>query len=164
MNFTDDLLVILSSYSRGYALMRKRMRGYTGPVLNRHFKDKSDNTIRVTLYRLEKKGLVARKKGGIWNITSKGLKYLSGKLNLLQHKNLLKEKPKDMIISFDIPEKYKEKRSMLRVRLKNLGFEMLHKSVWLGPAPLPRAFVRYLLDMKMIKYMKFFKAEESDIV
>lgn len=166
MSFSDDLLVILSSYHGGYRLMRVGMRGYTGPAIRSNFKrfnDASAGTIQTTLYRLKKRGLV-ESENGLWKLTKKGINYVSNKLNFHKSYKVKQNSPKNMIISFDIPEKQRKKRDWLRIELVNLGFSILHKSVWLGPAPLPREFIKSVKDLNLIAYLKFFKAEESEII
>ncbi|MEK7212125.1 MAG: hypothetical protein AAB686_00415 [Patescibacteria group bacterium] len=113
MSLTDDLLVILTDYSGGYRLMRSRISGYPsrdgdGPSLQKA----SDNTIRVTLSRLKKKGLIENN-GRLWRITKRGLDYVSSKIHISAPRNsstLNRRVPKNMIVAFDIPEIYKKKR------------------------------------------------------
>ena len=172
MSFTEDILVILSSYHSGYKLMRRRMRGYTGPA---SFKDKftyenlNDQTLRTTLYRLKKKGLIENN-NKVWNITQKGKEYLKNqlseklpKLKLIRAEGKPSQK-KNMIIIFDIPETERRKRDWLREALGVLSFSRLQKSVWIGPAPLPKDFLDSLNKIKIISYLRFFKATEEDVV
>jgi DNA-binding transcriptional regulator PaaX len=77
---------------------------------------------------------------------------------------LQKNKDKNLIIIFDIPEKERQKRDWLRGELVALGFVSLQKSVWFGPAPIPKKFIEYLAKMNIISYLKFFKATETDLV
>jgi len=166
MSFGDDLLVVLSSYHGGYSLMKARMRGYDGPSIknsSKHFNDASAATVRTTLYRLRKRGLVEGK-DGLWKLTKRGIIYTSNKLNFHQNYEIKSNSPKNMIISFDIPEKQKNKRNWLRAELINLGFSLLHKSVWFGPAPLPEEFTKSIKELNLFSHMKFFKAEEWDVV
>ncbi|OGY97845.1 MAG: hypothetical protein A3A43_03585 [Candidatus Liptonbacteria bacterium RIFCSPLOWO2_01_FULL_56_20] len=168
MSLVDDLLVILSSYSQGYRLMRARGRGSVRrPEVRRmeRFAHASEATIQVTLSRLKKKGLV-QGSGGIWKITAAGLLHVRRK----QHAPPAHSRkshamgPKNMIIAFDIPEKDKRKRNWLRIELVCLGFEMLQKSVWFGPAPLPQAFIASLEKLRIIPFVKFFEVREADII
>ena len=69
-----------------------------------------------------------------------------------------------MIVAFDIPEREKRKRGWLRRELANLGFEMLQKSIWLGPSPVPKDFIQSLRDAELLGYIKFFRAHETEIV
>ena len=171
MSLTEDLLVVLTDYHGGYRLMRARMHGYTGPARQGRrpasFFEASGNTLRVTFSRLKKRGLV-QNKSSEWKITERGRAYLDkirSKFKLPVHvSKKISPKPKNMIVVFDIPEAQKRKRAWLRTELSNLEFAMLQKSVWFGPTPLPKRFLKSLNQLRLIPYLKFFKAEESDIV
>ena len=168
MALTDDLLIILCSYSKGYRLMRGRIHGYSSGVrqVSSRFERASDATMRVTLSRLKQRGFVKNNKTGFWKITESGRAYLSRKLYFLpQHsKKTTKNYLKNMIVSFDIPEKHKYKRDWLRTELMHLGFEMLQKSVWFGPASLPDEFGESLRELNILPHLKFFEAKETDII
>ena len=69
-----------------------------------------------------------------------------------------------MVIVFDIPELRRKQRNWLRAELVALDFIPLQKSVWLGPAPLPKEFIKYLSETNLLQYLKFFKAAEEDII
>ncbi len=168
MSLTKDLLIILTNYNDGYRIMRMRMlgrEGYPKDMVIREEEELKETTIRTTLYRLRKNGL-ANHEEGIWFITKSGKKYLEKLLG--KKKYVYKQKPdqksvKNMIIAFDIPEKLKFKRELTRDAIKNLNFTMLQKSVWFGPAPLPEEFIKWLRELEVFQYMKFFKAAEHDI-
>lgn len=167
MGSADELLTIISSYSGGYRLMRAKIHGYHSGMqsFSSHYKKASDGAVRVTLSRLKQKGFVKNKRG-IWEITKNGRAYLSRKLYFLPHhsQKISEKRAKNIIISFDIPEKYKHKRNWLRTELMCLGFEMLQKSVWFGPAPLPDEFGESLRELDILPHLKFFEAKETDII
>lgn len=161
MSLSTNILAILMYYNGGYRLVRERI----------HNDIVSDNTLRATLSRMKKAGLVSNK-AGAWNITPRGRtsfaiiqqKIKQGlPLHISKQKNL-SSRPKTMIVTFDIPETRKRERAWLRIELANLGFAMLQKSVWLGPSPLPKKFIESLDHMKLLSYIKFFKATTADIV
>ncbi len=169
MSFTEDLLSTLTTLS-DYSRLWARVRG-SGKIYGRPKSDSVDSisykTFWKTLSRLEQRGLVENK-GNQWKITSLGLDYLKKlqrKKKLPKHSaKSLSSKPKRMIIIFDIPEKFRRERAWLRFELTNLGFVMLQKSVWFGPAPLPKEFIKSLKELKILPYLKFFKATEEEIV
>ncbi|MDP3052541.1 MAG: hypothetical protein Q8N22_01130 [bacterium] len=168
MSLLDDLLIVLTDYSGGYKLLRKRMRGWEDvPILKRiDYQKLKEQTLRITLSRLKKRGLVENK-NGIWAITKQGRKFLKNKLiSKIPHFGHLKikNKKKELVVIFDIPEIRKKQRNWLRGELTLLGFILLQKSVWLGPAPLPKEFIKYLSDTNLLPYLRFFKATEEDIV
>ena len=175
MSYSDDFLIFLTSYHKGYKLMRARMGGYQGSpgvLFREKQKEKEreikDSTFRATLCNLKKQGLIERD-GFWWHITEKGKKYLQNKLVKclpphLKHSRAAVPKQKSMIIMFDIPEKLHRKRDWLRDELVQLGFVMLQKSVWFGPSPLPEDFAKKVQELSILRYLKFFRANEADIV
>lgn len=61
------------------------------------------------------------------------------------------------IISFDVPERERCKRSWLRHAIIQLGFSMVHQSVWLGKTKLPQAFLDDLSRLQMLDYIHIFE-------
>jgi len=179
MSLTEDLLVILTSYSGGYKLMRQKILTPTYPWPTyykkykktqeeaiRELKETKDQVLRSTLSRLRKNGFV-KNENAIWTITNKGRKYLKNKLSVkISHfKHFkIKNKQKEIIVIFDIPEIYKKSRNWLREELKELGFIQIQKSVWLGPSPLPKEFIKYLNEINILQYLRFFNAKEQEII
>ena len=104
MSLTDDLLIILTDYSGGYKLLRKRMKGWMDvPKPKRiDYQKLKEQTLRTILSRLKKRGLVEDKKG-IWAITEKGRNFLKNKIPHFGHLKT-ENKKKEMVVVFDIPE------------------------------------------------------------
>ncbi|MFH1162258.1 MAG: hypothetical protein V1696_03215 [Candidatus Jorgensenbacteria bacterium] len=162
MSLADDIITVLLDYHGGYRLMRRRLMGmHEDRRPAAHYNDAS---IRVTLSRLKHAGFV-KNDNGVWATTKKGFEKLA--LKLPTHtKRKIKEpaKEKSLIIAFDIPERLRRKREWLRFELLNLGFVKLQQSVWLGPAPLPKDFIEALEALDLLRYIKFFKAREAEII
>jgi DNA-binding transcriptional regulator PaaX len=169
MSFVDDLLAILTSYSGGYRVMRSRIRGM--PSSRRSYeatREIKETTLRATLARLRKLGLVENRKG-IWALTEKGRRYLRGRKSRFvklhgKYPSTITERKKNMIIAFDVPEPDKRKREWLRAELRCLGFTPIQKSVWFGPSPLPGKFLENLSELDILSCVKFFRATEEDVV
>ena len=68
---------------------------------------------------------------------------------------------KDMLLIYDVPEAMKKERDWFRRQLKNFGFIMIQKSVWVGPSPLPKDFISYLKKVGIEKEFKTFKITKS---
>ncbi len=165
MNLPDKILnVLLSGNSFSY---RKLIENGTRPKYSTgvgSMVEIKERTLKTTLSRLKSRGLVGNDKT-LWKITKKGVEYIKNNNKKPKHfttKNI--NAVKDLIVVFDIPELHKKKRNYLRIELTALGFGMLQKSVWFGPSPLPEEFVKYLNELNLLQYMKFFKAKEGDIV
>lgn len=175
MSHSEDFLIFLTSYHKGYKLMRARMGGYQGSPealflekQKRKEREVKDSTYRATLSRLKKQGMIERNDFW-WCITEKGRNYLQKRLvkNLPMHSKLDKSitlKRRSMIVIFDIPEKLHRKRDWLRYELTQLGFVMLQKSVWFGSAPLPKIFLKNINDLGILRFLRFFRADEANII
>jgi len=163
MGAVDDIFEILSSYHGGYRLMRKHMAGDTRNFSRKPAIRGSEDTIRVTLSRLKARGLV-RNDGGLWKLTEKGRGFFAKRLPRLRFLQRAPRSRKNMIVAFDIPQSHRRTRDWLRFRLQDLGFTMMQKSVWFGAAPLPQEFIQALGRLDILRFMKFFKAEEQDVV
>jgi len=168
MSLVENLLSVLSHYPGDYVTICSKIRRHAYSIQENRLKfSASQKTLRVTLSRLKQRGLLENKNGK-WEITNLGSNYLDKiRKRLKLPKHTPKQhfgKPKKMIIVFDIPEDQKNKRRWLRIELFNLDFIMLQKSVWLGPTPLSKEFIKSLNDLKLLPYLKFFKASETDIV
>lgn len=66
-----------------------------------------------------------------------------------------------VIISFDVPEKLRRKRDWLREVIRNLGFEMIHKSVWIGKVKIPKEFILDLEDLKILEFVEIFEISKT---
>lgn len=119
-------------------------------------KQLSKNNFRVTLYRLQKKGLVAKKKDK-FHLTALGQKLFKK----LKNENKNWDNKWRMII-FDIPEDLKYGRDWLRSKLYNLGYKLLQKSVFIGKYPLEEDFYKEIKEKKLDKYINLLTIGEID--
>ncbi len=74
-----------------------------------------------------------------------------------------KDSSKDLIIMYDVPHDMKNERDWFRRHLVKFGYEMIQKSVWVGPSPLPKDFLDYLKEIKIGDKFKTFKLAKSYI-
>jgi DNA-binding transcriptional regulator PaaX len=101
--------------------------------------------------------------GERWKITDRGKQYYIKKRNSFkQFDSSINNSKQNLILIFDIPEPRKLEREWLRTQLKNLNFKLVQKSVWLGPSPLPKDFVRYLKEIKLRGCIKTYKLSKSN--
>lgn len=127
-----------------------------------------ENNLRVRLSQLKKNGLLINKDNK-WSITSEGKKFLEKKekeiKRFFKSEDILdnREKSRKLIIIFDIPEKRRGYRDWLRNELVGFGFNLIQKSVWFGPG-LPKEFVEYLDEVRLLKHIRFFHATEKDLI
>lgn len=120
-------------------------------------------TFAALLSRLQRQGLVRRsgsRRQSIWHITKKGR-------DRLVEKN---EGPTTQLdgvgrlVIFDIPEKERQKRDVVRMELIGIGFQQLQKSVWYGERPLPRDFVELIDTLSLRSNIHIFSVRESGTI
>lgn len=66
-----------------------------------------------------------------------------------------------IMVIFDIPETEKRKRNWLRAVLKNLNFQMIQKSVWVGKLKIPKEFLDDLYKLKLIDFVEILEINKS---
>jgi DNA-binding transcriptional regulator PaaX len=159
MSILKDLLFTVSNYPGGYRVIYDLIYKEKGSGLK-------EQSVRNTLSRMKKKGLISNH-SGVWSITEEGKELLKKKkssiLKFSTHSNGNKKRIKTTIIIFDIPENKRLYRDWLRSELIGFGFELVQKSVWFGPS-LPKEFVLYLDEIKILTCIRFFKVTEKDLI
>ena len=164
MSLVQEIFYTLSNYPGGYKVIYDIL--YDGKPPNQS--DESfDRNLRSTLSRMKSDGLLTNAEK-IWSVTTEGEELMRGKNSDIKRffpaiKGGVRKIPKNLIIIFDIPEKRRRYRDWLRSELVGFGFDQIQKSVWFGPA-LPKEFLEYLEELKLLKYIRFFKATEKDII
>jgi DNA-binding transcriptional regulator PaaX len=126
------------------------------------FQDYKKQSVRNTLSRLSKNEYIYQK-GDHLTISLKGQKYISEKASRLKFFDspFSKDDIKNLLVIFDIPEDKKSYREWFRAQLKSFGYEMIQRSVWVGPSPLPKEFSNYLKFIRLEKCIKTFKLAKS---
>ncbi len=122
------------------------------------FKNKSKRVLRSSVDRMIRNGQI-KKELNAFILTSKGKEYLKRKgdsLKIFNSLNLL-NKPKNLIVMFDMPIHMKAEREWFRWHLKKFEYEMIQQSVWVGPSPLPKDFLNYIREIKLNNCIKTFK-------
>ncbi len=160
MNIVKETLKTISNYPGGYRIIYNLI--YNEDTRS----DSKDQVLRNTLSKMKKRGLLSNTKG-VWTITPEGklfIKNEDAKLPKFSDQRTKKAKlPKTMMVIFDIPEKRRRYRNWLRNELVGFGFELIQKSVWFGPY-LPKEFITYLNEHKLLEYVRFFKVTEKDLI
>ncbi len=159
MSIEREILNYLSDYKKKSPLKYKGMR--TGFLGLSDFKYYKYQTLANRFSDLKKKGYIAEKNGNYF-ITYKGEEFLYSDV---KRKEVLKifnaisndQSKRDLLIIYDIPENKKSERDWFRRQLKNLGFIMIQRSVWVGPSPLPKEFLEYVKEIKIGDNFKTFK-------
>lgn len=122
------------------------------------FNHYSKRTLRSTIDRLTKDGLIKKGEDGLI-LSGQGKKYVQEKfLELKQfNKPVYENTTKILLVMFDIPEEKKAHREWFRWHLKKFGYDMIQKSVWIGPDPLPKEFLQYVKEIDLKECIKTFK-------
>lgn len=117
--------------------------------------------------RLKRDGLVTKHKTGhysLWSITDGGTKHLvrlQDQSRMHKRAYIKKESSSIVIVTFDVPERERRKRTWLRMNLIALGFTMLQQSVWLGKVKIPKEFIFDLRTQDMISYVHIFSINKT---
>jgi len=119
-------------------------------------------SVNNAIYQLNKNGYICKDNNFV-SLLSKGRKYVEKKQArfLIFDSPHQKESPKNLLVMFDIPEVRKVEREWFRFHLRRFGYEMIQKSVWVGPSPLPKDFLDYLKYIKLLECIKTFKLAKS---
>jgi len=72
-----------------------------------------------------------------------------------------KDSPKNLLVMYDIPSEKRKERNWFRRHLIKFGYIMVQKSVWVGPSPLPKEFIKYVENIGLKKQLKTFKLSKS---
>ena len=152
MSLIYDILDEISKTSLSYKGARVNMFGIP------KFKYTSPRSMSSIIYYLKKEELIGKNDKG-WYLTPQGKKYMKRKEDSLQQfeHQFSKESPKDLLVMFDIPEIKKAEREWFRWHLKKFNYEMIQKSVWVGPSPLPKQFMDYISKIGLKNSIKTFK-------
>ncbi len=158
-----------ASYGKIQYQASKRQNNNNWLEKEAELKQKAKQRYHNLIYSLKKDGLIEEKiKGGrkFFTITKKG----KGKILLLKNKNKKmlpatsyqkESSDKFTIIAFDVPEIEKKKREWLRAVIKNLGFKMIQKSVWIGKIKMPKEFLDDLLKLRLVNFVEIFEISKS---
>jgi len=125
------------------------------------FKKYKEGSLRNTINRLKKKGIIEKELSGI--VLSKyGKEYVKRKFDSLKQFDSPEgiSKDKNLLVMFDVPTEKKGEREWLRWHLKKFGYIMIQQSVWVGPSPLLKEFNDYIKNIKLDKCIKTFKLEK----
>lgn len=121
------------------------------------------HTISMNLSRLRREGLVERLGTGRrskWRLTAEGKKSI---LKQPRHAQLSQPRKDGImrLVIFDIPERDRRKRDMVRAELIFCKFRQLQKSVWIGEYPLPEDFVSLLDNLRLTRNVHIFSVREE---
>ena len=137
---------------------------FTHPYYHTHCRHgRKKDSMRIAVKRLEERGLVVRKANAphAFLLTPQGKKFLQKLLPFKKQQPVSAQWDKKWrILVFDIPEKRKRERRLLRYELSALGFKKMQKSVWLTPFAPDTSFIDRLNAVgKLGENVEFLVAE-----
>ena len=65
------------------------------------------------------------------------------------------------MVSYDIPIAFNKERNILRDMLRMLGFNLIHKSVWIGKVLLPDKFIVNLSKLGILDYVEILEVTKN---
>ena len=117
------------------------------------------------IYKLQREGFIKKTKDRKLLVTVLGKEKYKKILNRLPRRHYKIQRDNSLkVIIFDIPEKEKYKRFWLRDQLREMGFKMLQKSVWIGRRKLPSKFMEDIRDLKLLPYVEIFSVTKTGSV
>ncbi len=116
--------------------------------------------IHKVIYNLKRSGLISDKISNKyncgWDLSRAGIskieKVVSDERKKMKYRTTDSDEFK--IIMFDVPESKRFYRHWLRSVLKNIGFKMLQKSVWMGKKAIPQIFINDLVDREILDHIE----------
>ena len=123
-------------------------------------------TVSTMLWRLKQQGLVERtgetKSRTTWRLTAEGKKRAG---QAAQGTSVVsKSDGITRLVIFDVPERERTKRNMIRAELVGCDFRQLQKSVWMGDHPLPQDFITLLDDLGLAGNVHIFSIREAGTI
>ncbi|MBI2096799.1 MAG: hypothetical protein HYT40_01425 [Candidatus Sungbacteria bacterium] len=119
------------------------------------------DTIYQELRRLKARGLIipSHRRGKSIKLTAKG-DQLVRRIGLkLSHVN--KRDGAWYVMIFDIPERLRKSRDLLRYELRSLGFVKLQASAWISPEPITEKFYEFLKDRSLLSHVIVLKVVDA---
>jgi len=119
------------------------------------------------LSKLKKENLITKANGKI-AITRDGKNYLQSRYKKpsmqKQYETEGVGEDEIVLVAFDIPEKYRNKRDWIRFHLQRFNFKVLQKSVWWGTTGLPKEFLKDMKKYKMLSYVHIFSVKKKGTI
>ncbi|OGI76246.1 CRISPR-associated endonuclease Cas2 [Candidatus Nomurabacteria bacterium RIFCSPHIGHO2_02_FULL_42_19] len=158
--------VLRSGYGAGMGKINyeytKIQRAREGKLWHERNREERKKRLQNFLYQMKHDGLIEEAENKNLIISELGrqkIKELKSRLPDRHYK--IKSIDEVVIISFDIPEKLRHKRNWFREVVKNLGFQMVHQSVWMGKKKISHKLIDDLEELKILEYIEIFKVTKS---
>jgi len=149
-----------------FLLMRPTMRnylpGYKNPIFKKYRDIKNRNKFNRLVYYLKTKGYIKVK-----NLENKKTIILTKKgidkaliTSFKSGEGKLRKDGKWIMVIFDVPEKFRKSRNLLRSILHNLGYKIFQQSVWITPYDVLERTEKLIAMHSLDEYVKIFLIEK----
>ncbi len=139
-----------------------RLSSIQNPIFAKYRHDENKKAFTNLIYYAKRKGFIRVKnlegKTAII-LTKEGLGKALKASFIMEGKKKRKDGKWAMLI-FDVPEKHRQSRDLLRSVLHNLGYKILQQSVWVTPYDVSETTEKLLRMYSLDKYVKIFLIEE----
>ena len=142
--------------------MHNYLPGPKDSTFDKYRKNKKRDSFSKFIYHLKRNNYIKvenlRGKQAII-LTKEGLNKVLKASFVMEGKKKRKDGKWTMLI-FDVPEKYRKSRDLLRSILHNLGYKIFQQSVWITPYDVSDKTEKLLQMYSLDKYIKIFLIEE----
>ena len=173
LNFLSDQVCVQVNFA--HAIL-KAGYGASGGKINYEFSKLQDRrfhsqlnkqkilNFQKYLSKLKGQGLILENSSKQIYLSDKGKKKLNKfKSSFSLNRDLYNKKIGDrvVVISYDIPIAFNKERNILRDMLRTLGFNLVHKSVWVGKVVLPERFVTDLSKLGVLDFVEILEVTKE---
>ena len=142
--------------------MANWLPGPKNQEFKKYQKQKDEYYVRKLIYYLKTKNYIKvknleSKKAVIF--TKRGVDKLL-KVSFEMEGRKIRKDGKWLMLMFDVPEKYRKSRDLLRSILHNLGYKMFQQSVWITPYDVSEKTERLLQIYSLDSFVKIFLIEK----
>lgn len=160
-NFFTEAGAIMGSTFK-YPTMYNSLPGPQNPIFEKYRRERGTQEFSKLIYYLKRKGYIkaeSLKNKKALLLTKDGIdKALRASFKIERGKK--RSDGKWTMLIFDMPQKRKKSRELLRSILINSGFKMFQQSVWISPYEISEKIDKILQMHLLDKYVKMFLIEE----
>jgi|SRR3989344_1233324 len=153
-----------AGYGASSGQIRREFSKIQDKRLDFQLKKEKIKNFKKYLFKLKSQGLISQNNSKQVYLSDKGKKKLTNFQNSFSlNRGLYKKQAgeKVIVISYDIPVAFNQERAILRDMLQTLGFNLVHKSVWVGKVLLPERFIADLNKLRIMDYVEILEVTKN---
>jgi len=155
---------LLAGYGASGGKINREFNKIQNQRINKELEKKERLKLQKYLSKLKRDGLIHENESKQIYLSEKGKKKFNNFQNSISPKNYLDKKKiseRVTVISYDIPIAFNRERRILRDILRVLGFNLVHKSVWVGKIWLPERFIKDLSKLGILDYVEILEVTKN---